>query len=55
MESIVPLDSTRQNNPAMMALGIVKQYLNGAFTALDNITLEIDENQIVAFIGPSGC
>ena len=45
----------KQNSPAVMSLGIVKQYLNGAFTALDNIALEIKENQIVSFIGPSGC
>jgi len=44
-----------QNSPAVMSLGIVKQYLNGAFTALDNIALEVKENQIVSFIGPSGC
>jgi len=44
-----------QNSPAVMSLGIVKQYLNGAFTALDNIELEVKENQIVSFIGPSGC
>jgi len=44
-----------QNSPAVMSLGIVKQYLNGTFTALDNIALEVNENQIVSFIGPSGC
>ena len=40
---------------AVEALGITKQYLNGKFTALDNITLTIRENEITSFIGPSGC
>jgi NitT/TauT family transport system ATP-binding protein len=44
-----------QNSPAVVAQGIVKQYLNGTFTALDNVAMELSENQIVAFIGPSGC
>lgn len=44
-----------QTGPAVFAEGIVKQYVKGAFTALDNITMELNENQIVSFIGPSGC
>ena len=27
----------------------------GSFQALKNINLDIEENQITAFIGPSGC
>ena len=34
---------------------VSKTYLNGAFTALDEMTLEIEENKVTAFIGPSGC
>ena len=30
-------------------------YDNGAFKALKNINLEIQANEITAFIGPSGC
>ena len=30
-------------------------YDNGAFKALKNINLEIEPNEITAFIGPSGC
>ena len=30
-------------------------YDNGAFKALKNINLEIQPNEITAFIGPSGC
>ncbi len=41
--------------PAVVASGVTKQYMNGAFTALDDVSLELRENQIVCFIGPSGC
>ena len=34
---------------------VSKTYLNGALTALDEMTLEIEENKVTAFIGPSGC
>ena len=44
-----------QADSAVLARGIIKQYMNGAFTALDNISMDLNEKQIVAFIGPSGC
>lgn len=51
-----------QNNPAgspgivaVEARSVSKKYVNGTFTALDNITLTLRENEIVSFIGPSGC
>jgi NitT/TauT family transport system ATP-binding protein len=34
---------------------ISKQYVKGTFTALDDITLTLRENEITLFIGPSGC
>lgn len=34
---------------------ISKHYLGGKFTALDNVSLSLDEGQVVAFVGPSGC
>ncbi len=34
---------------------VTKQYLGGAFTALQDISLSLNENQIISFIGPSGC
>ncbi|WP_206607842.1 ABC transporter ATP-binding protein [Ferruginivarius sediminum] len=34
---------------------VTKQYLGGAFTAIDNVTCAMEENQITAIIGPSGC
>lgn len=40
---------------AVEAHGITKQYLKGKFTALDDITVTIRENEITSFIGPSGC
>lgn len=34
---------------------VTKQYNNGAFTAVDNVSVQMQENQITAIIGPSGC
>jgi NitT/TauT family transport system ATP-binding protein len=34
---------------------VTKQYFGGKFTAVDNVSLDLNENQITAFIGPSGC
>ena len=34
---------------------MTKSYLGGSFTAVDNVSLEIKEGEIVAFVGPSGC
>lgn len=34
---------------------VTKQYMGGAFTAIDNVTLDLHENEITAIIGPSGC
>ena len=46
-------DAPRQD--AVEARRITKQYVNGTFTALDDITLTLRENEIISFIGPSGC
>ncbi|MEE9495415.1 MAG: ABC transporter ATP-binding protein [Desulfobacterales bacterium] len=37
------------------AENITKQYGGGSFTAVDNISFELKENQITCFVGPSGC
>ena len=34
---------------------VTKQYFGDRFTAVDNVSLDLNENQITAFIGPSGC
>ena len=34
---------------------VSKEYVNGAVVALDDMTLDIEENKVTAFIGPSGC
>ena len=50
-----PADTSKPTGDAVEAHGITKQYLDGQFTALDNFTLTIRENEITSFIGPSGC
>ena len=40
---------------AISAERVTKQYVKGTFTAVDDISLELTENEVVAFIGPSGC
>ena len=39
----------------VLAENITKQYVGGSFTAVDNISFELKENQITCFVGPSGC
>lgn len=34
---------------------VTKQYKNGAFTAVDDVSVSMHENEITAIIGPSGC
>ena len=43
------------SRPAIGAKDVTRQYLGGAFTAVDNISMDLRENEIVCFIGPSGC
>ena len=40
---------------AVAANRITKQYLNGSFTAIQDVAMNIYEGEVVAFIGPSGC
>jgi NitT/TauT family transport system ATP-binding protein len=46
--------SSRDSVP-VRAENITKQYAGGTFTAVDNVSFELNENQITCFIGPSGC
>jgi len=34
---------------------VTKEYVGGTFTAVDDITIDLVEGEIIAFIGPSGC
>ncbi|MDI3335082.1 ABC transporter ATP-binding protein [Defluviimonas aestuarii] len=47
--------TTQSQELAVSANGIVKQYVNGTFTALHDVAMEVHEGEVVAFIGPSGC
>jgi NitT/TauT family transport system ATP-binding protein len=40
---------------AIRSRDVVKQYLAGRFTAVQDISLGLPEGQVTAFIGPSGC
>lgn len=42
-------------HPAIRATRTTKDYVGGKIVALDDITIDIQENQVTAFIGPSGC
>jgi NitT/TauT family transport system ATP-binding protein len=51
----MPSRDERGARVAIRAEEVTKQYLGGAFTAVDRISLELRENEITSFIGPSGC
>ena len=43
------------NSVVISVNNVTRQYLGGSFTAVDDISLDLRENEIVTFIGPSGC
>ena len=43
------------NEQAIEAVSVTRRYLRGKFTAVDDISLDVPEGQVVAFVGPSGC
>ncbi len=46
-------DQAAERRPYLRIRGLVKRF--GQFTALDGISLDIDEGEFVCFLGPSGC
>ena len=47
-----PGDGSRK---AIRAERVTRQYLGGRFTAVDDVSIDLDENEVISFIGPSGC
>ena len=41
--------------PPVRATRVSKEYLGGDIVALDDVSVDINENQVTALIGPSGC
>ena len=56
---VTPVPSPRETAPAaarpihLRVQGITKRF--GAFTALDDVSLEVESGRLVCFLGPSGC
>ena len=46
---------TPKRSHAVEARNLTRQYVNGTFTALEDVTVTLQENEIISFIGPSGC
>ena len=40
---------------AITVSNVTKQYLGGQFTAVDNVSVDFPDGQVIAFVGPSGC
>ena len=52
----MPEDSNSELNENVIdIIEVSRQYLNGTFTAVDNVSIEIPKGEVVAFVGPSGC
>ena len=50
------MESAREISPrtVISIKDMTKTYLGGSFTAVDNVSMEIKEGEIVAFVGPVG-
>ncbi|HUE46217.1 MAG TPA: putative 2-aminoethylphosphonate ABC transporter ATP-binding protein [Aestuariivirgaceae bacterium] len=48
-----PVDTARVRQPYLRIRDLTKRF--GSFTALRNISLDVEEGEFVCFLGPSGC
>lgn len=46
---------TTSPRTAIQVNNVTRTYLGGTFTAVDDVSLDLEEGQVTAFVGPSGC
>lgn len=51
----MPATAMKTGDAAIEVANVTRRYLGGTFTAVDNVSLDIEEGQVTAFVGPSGC
>lgn len=50
-----PISVNETSKLPIRVSNVTKTYLNGTFKSLDNVSFDLNTNQITAFLGPSGC
>ena len=50
-----PSSETENRRTAIDVRNVTRRYLGGTFTAVDDVSLTLEEGQVTAFVGPSGC
>ena len=50
------MESPNGSGPAAIDIrNVTRRYLNGTFTAVEDMSAQLREGQVTAFVGPSGC
>jgi NitT/TauT family transport system ATP-binding protein len=50
-----PASESERSSVPLRVSNVSKTYLKGTFKTLDNVSFDLQSNQITAFVGPSGC